>query len=223
MASRRSDKERRRAERLAAENAENAAAARAKRKRWALGLGAVASVGVVAAIVAIAAGGGNGGSSTAAPAPKLALRQRDGLPPQIGAELRQANQVIDTPLQSELAKLRGVPVVVNQWASWCPNCKFEFPFFQREAKRFRKEVAFLGLDSQDSQSNAEAFLKQYPVTYPSVFDQDASQAASVGGGRSWPTTIFFDRSGQPVNVHIGAYPTEGQLRADIERYALHSG
>jgi cytochrome c biogenesis protein CcmG, thiol:disulfide interchange protein DsbE len=219
MASRRSDKERRRAERLAAANA---AAANAKRKRWALVLGAAASVGVIAAIVAIAAGGG-GSSSTAAPAPRLTAGQRHGLPPQITAEVKQANQIIDTPLQSELAKLRGVPVVVNQWASWCPNCKFEFPFFQREAKRVRKQVAFLGLDSQDSEGNAEAFLKQYPVSYPSVFDQDASQAASIGGGRSWPTTIFFDRSGRQVNVHIGAYPTEALLRADIERYALRSG
>jgi cytochrome c biogenesis protein CcmG/thiol:disulfide interchange protein DsbE len=221
MSSRRSDKERRRAERLAAADT---VAARAKRRRWAIVLGAVTSVGVIATIVAIAAGGSGGGNSTPAqPPPKLAAGQRHGVPRQISAELRQANQVIDTPLQSELAKLRGVPVVVNQWASWCPNCKFEFPFFQRESRRFRKQVAFLGLDSQDSQGNAEAFLNQYPVTYPSVFDQDASQAASIGAGRSWPTTIFFGRSGQPVNVHIGAYPTEALLRADIERYVLHSG
>jgi cytochrome c biogenesis protein CcmG, thiol:disulfide interchange protein DsbE len=218
MASRGSDKERRRAELLAAAEADSA---RAKRRRWWALAGGVASVGVIAAIVAIAAGGGGGGS-TAAPAPKLPARQRHGLPSQISAELKQTNQVIDTPLTAELAKLRGVPVVVNQWASWCPNCKFEFPFFQRESKRFRKRVAFLGLDSQDSQCNAQDFLRQYPVSYPSVFDQDASQAASVGAGRAWPTTIFFDPSGKRVYVHIGAYPTEAQLRADIERYALRS-
>jgi cytochrome c biogenesis protein CcmG, thiol:disulfide interchange protein DsbE len=220
MASRRSDKDRRRAERLAAADA---AAARAKRRRWAIVLGALAAVGVIAAIVAIAAGGSGSETSTAAPAPKLTAGQGHGLPRQIGAELRHANQVIDTPLQSELAKLRGVPVVVNQWASWCPNCKFEFPFLQRESKRFRKQVAFLGLDSQDSQGNAEAFLRQYPVTYPSVFDQDASQAASIGAGRSWPTTVFFDPNGQVVNVHIGAYPTAALLRTDIQRYALRGG
>jgi cytochrome c biogenesis protein CcmG, thiol:disulfide interchange protein DsbE len=220
MAGRRSEKDRRRAERLAAEQA---AAARATRRRWAILLGAVASVGVIVAIVAIAAGGSGGSGSTVAPPPRLTASQGRGLPRQISAELAQANQVIDTPLSDELAKLRGVPVVVNQWASWCPNCKFEFPFFQREAKRFRKHVVFLGLDSQDSQGNAEDFLQQFPVTYPSVFDQDASQAASIGAGRSWPTTVIFDRSGQPVNVHIGAYTTEAQLRADIERYALRSG
>jgi thiol-disulfide isomerase/thioredoxin len=221
MASRRSEKDRRRAERLAAEGS---ALARTRRKRRAVLLGAVASVGAITAIVAIAAGGnGDGGSTTAAPPPKLTAREGGGLPRQISAELAQANQVIDTPLQSELARLRGVPVVVNQWASWCTNCRFEFPFFQHEARRFRKQVAFLGLDAQDSQGDAEDFLKRYPVTYPSVFDQDASQAASIGAGRSWPTTVFFDRSGQPVNVHIGAYPTEALLRADIERYALHRG
>lgn len=221
MASRRSEKERRRAERQAAEDA---AAARAKRKRWWALAGAIASVGAIGAIVAIAAAGGSGGGgSAAAPPPKLTAGQRHGLPRQIRAELSEANRVIDTPLQTELAKLRGVPVVVNQWASWCHNCKFEFPFFQRESRRFRKKVAFLGLDSQDSQGNAEAFLRQHPVSYPSVFDQDASQAASIGGGRSWPSTVFFDPSGQVVNVHIGAYPTQALLRGDIERYALRSG
>jgi cytochrome c biogenesis protein CcmG, thiol:disulfide interchange protein DsbE len=171
--------------------------------------------------VVLGVGASGGGGSPAAPPPNLTTGEH-GLPAQIRLQLKEANQVIDTSLSDELAKLRGIPVVVNQWASWCDNCKFEFPFFQRESKRFRNRVAFLGLDSKDSQGAAEDFLQQYRVSYPSVFDQDASQAASIGAGRSWPTTIFFDPSGDVVNVHIGAYPTEALLRADIERYALRS-
>jgi thiol-disulfide isomerase/thioredoxin len=220
MSSRRRDKERRQAERHGAEEA--AAVPGTRRRRWAL-IGGVASVGAIAAIVALAAGGNGGSGPAAAPAPKLSARQIRGMPTQIRAELAEANQVVDTPLQTELAKLRGVPVVVNQWASWCPNCKFEFPFFQRQAKRLRKRVAFLGLDARDSRGDAEAFLRQFPVTYPSVYDQDASQAASVGAGQAWPTTVFFDLSGRVVNVHIGAYASEGQLHGDIERYALQGG
>jgi thiol-disulfide isomerase/thioredoxin len=174
-------------------------------------------------IVVVAAGGGTGGSSKAAQPSNLKAKERGSLPKPIAQNIARANQVVQTSLDDELNSLRGVPVVVNQWASWCPNCKFEFPFFQREAKRFQQKVAFLGLDSQDNQSDAEAFLKQYPVIYPSVFDPSASEAASIGASQSWPTTVFIDPSGEVANVHIGAYATDEQLRADIERYALSSG
>ena len=221
MSSRARDKERRRRERLDAQDAEEA---RSRRRRLMLaGSGVLAAALLAAGIIVGAEGGGGGGSSQAAPPVKLSAKQRGSLPRPIARNVAQANQVIDTSLDAKLSSLRGVPVVVNQWASWCPNCKFEFPFFQREAKRFQKKVAFLGLDSQDNQGDAESFLKQYPVTYPSVFDPSASEAASIGAGQSWPTTVFIDRSGEVANVHIGAYATEEQLRADVERYALSSG
>ena len=221
MSSRARDKERRRRECLDAQDAEEA---RSRRRRLMLaGSGVLAAALLAAGIIVVAEGGGGGGSSQAAPPVKLSAKQRGSLPRPIARNVAQANQVIDTSLDAKLSSLRGVPVVVNQWASWCPNCKFEFPFFQREAKRFEKKVAFLGLDSQDNQGDAESFLKQYPVTYPSVFDPSASEAASIGAGQSWPTTVFIEPSGQVANVHIGAYATDEQLRADIERYGLRQG
>jgi cytochrome c biogenesis protein CcmG/thiol:disulfide interchange protein DsbE len=116
--------------------------------------------------------------------------------------------------------LRGSPVVVNQWASWCGPCRSEFPFFQHLARRYQGRVAFLGVDSKDSRSDAEAFLKQFPVPYPHYYDEDASIARLFGGGRAWPTTAFFHPSGKLEYVHVGAYPSEEGLDADIRRYAL---
>ena len=221
MARRARDNERYRRKRL---EAERAAAARVKRRQLMLAGGGIAAAAlVVVAVVAVAPGGDGGGASGAPPTPKLSAKERGSLPKQVAQNLSEANQVVNTSLSAKLSSLRGVPVVVNQWASWCPNCKFEFPFFQQDANRFQKEVAFLGLDSQDDQGDAEGFLKQYPVPYPSIFDQSASEAASIGAGQSWPTTVFIDPSGQVVNVHIGAYATEAQLRADIERYAVSEG
>jgi hypothetical protein len=69
-------------------------------------------------------------------------------------------------------------------------------------------VAFLGLDAQDQRSGAEGFLKRFPVNYPSVFDQSAQQAASLGGGQGWPTTFFIDRTGSETFVYEGAYASE---------------
>ena len=133
--------------------------------------------------------------------------------------MREANRILDSTIQAKLAQLRGVPVVINQWASWCTNCRAEFPFFQQAGRQDANRVAFVGLDSQDSRSNAQAFLHQFPVDYPSVFDPSASQAQSLGGGQGWPTTIFMNTKHQITYVHEGAFPTLQALQQDIRHYA----
>lgn len=69
---------------------------------------------------------------------------------------------------------------------------------------------------------AEAFLARFPLNYPSIFDPDAEQARSVGGGQGWPTTIVDDRRGRQTFVRQGGYVSLGALDADIRRYALGS-
>ena len=136
----------------------------------------------------------------------------------------QANELLDggaPAFRARLADLRGVPVVVNQWASWCGPCRFEFPFFQHLAKRYDGRVAFLGVDSQDARSDARAFLKKLPVPYPHYYDENTSIARTFGGGRAWPTTAFFTAGGKLAFTHIGAYATQAKLDEDITKYALH--
>jgi len=213
------DKERRReirvAERREAERRKN------RRVTGAAVLGFVLIVGAALAFVGLRGGHRTLAVPTAASAaPAPPPKPHGAVPRQIAANLAEANRVIETPVQVKLAALKGVPVVVNQWASWCPNCKAEFGFFQRESQRYDRQVAFLGLDSQDQLSNAESFLRQFPVDYPSVFDQSAQQASSLGGGQGWPTTFFIDGAGSETFVHQGGYPSEALLDQDIRRYAL---
>jgi cytochrome c biogenesis protein CcmG, thiol:disulfide interchange protein DsbE len=155
--------------------------------------------------------------SAAASAPATG---RGGTPAQIEANLREGNVLIDTPLESKLAALKGVPVVVNQWASWCPPCRAEFPFFAELAERYKRRVAFLGLNSRDERPAAEAFLEEHEVNYPSVFDERGEQARSIGAGASWPTTVFFDASGTAVFIRQGGYADAAALEADIRQHAL---
>ena len=184
-------------------------------------LGFVLIVGAALAFVGLKGGHRTLAVPTAASATPAPPRPPStGLPSQIAANIAEQNRVIETSVGAKLAALKGVPVVVNQWASWCPNCKAEFPYFQQESQRCDREVAFLGLDAQDQRSGAEEFLKRFPVNYPSVFDQSAQQAASLGGGQGWPTTFFIDRTGHQTFVHEGAYPSEAQLERDVRRYAL---
>lgn len=128
----------------------------------------------------------------------------------------------DDTLAEALARLEGHPVVVNQWASWCPPCEREFPLFQQAAETFAADVAFLGLNAQDGRDAAADFLGELPVPYPHVFDPDASQAASIGIGRSWPSTVFIDERGEVVDAFQGEYVSQEQLDDQI-RHALLDG
>lgn len=221
MANRKSEKERRRQLRLGQQQAVEQRAKRRQRRIYgALGAGLVVIAALIVAIAASSSGSSPGPPSAAAASQPLsgpANRPRGAAV--LAANAREANQILDTTIQAKVAQLRGVPVVINQWASWCTNCKFEFPFFQRAARQDVGRVAFVGLDSQDSHSNAQAFLSHFPVVYPSVFDPNASQAQSLGGGQGWPTTIYLNARHQITNIHVGAYPTLQALQQDVARYS----
>ena len=116
--------------------------------------------------------------------------------------------------------MRGYPVIVNQWGSWCEPCRAEFPVLQQGALRLGRRVAVVGLDVSDDPGRAAAFLRRYPVTYPSYVDPTAGVAFSLKAGAYYPTTQFYDRAGRLVFTHLGPYRTVGQLLADA---AAHVG
>jgi thiol-disulfide isomerase/thioredoxin len=146
-----------------------------------------------------------------------------GSPAPLAALHRQANRLLpggQDAYEARIAALRGYPAVVNVWASWCGPCRFEFPHFQQAAADYGKRVAFLGIDSQDSDGAASTFLKEAPVPYPSYTDPDQGLADALGASLGKPDTAFYDRQGKLVYLKQGPYSNEAELRADIERYAL---
>jgi cytochrome c biogenesis protein CcmG/thiol:disulfide interchange protein DsbE len=149
-------------------------------------------------------------------APRAPARQATALPGEGG---RLVGGGTDAFL-AQVRELRGTPIVVNQWASWCGPCKFEFPFFRRLARKYDGRVAFLGVNSQDNRGDAARFLRQNPVPFPSFFDPDVKIAREFKGGLAWPTTAFFDRRGMVVQTHAGAYPSQAKLEEDIKQFAL---
>jgi thiol-disulfide isomerase/thioredoxin len=218
MSSRNKNKRRRREEHLDAEQAERA---QAKRRRLQLARGgAFALIAIAAVAVAVASGGGGGGGSEASSAPALSKAELRSLPKPLAENVSLGNQIIDEgvpALQERLADLRGFPVVVNQWASWCPPCRAEIPLFQKAAKELQAKVAFLGIDMQDSRGPAEDFLAELPMPYPSIWDPDAAAISSLGGGQVSPTTALVDERGDVVFTRQGQYPDLATLRADIRR------
>jgi cytochrome c biogenesis protein CcmG/thiol:disulfide interchange protein DsbE len=149
-----------------------------------------------------------------------------GSPAPLAALHRQSNRLLPggtDDYEKRLAALRGYPAVVNVWASWCGPCRFEFPLFQRAAARYGKRVAFLAIDSQDSDDAASTFLEEAPVPYPSYTDPGKGIAESVGADLGLPDTAFYDRRGNLVNLKQGPYRDAAELHADIERFALGGG
>jgi cytochrome c biogenesis protein CcmG/thiol:disulfide interchange protein DsbE len=142
-------------------------------------------------------------------------------PPPLAALYRRPSALLDggkEAFQEQLRKLRGFPVVVNAWASWCGPCRFEFPFFQRQAVKRGKRIAFLGVNSQDHEPDAREFLAEYPLPFPSYKDPD-EEVARVFGVAFLPSTGFYDRRGKLAYLHQGGYQSEAALAEDIERYA----
>src|SRR5262249_11623599 len=96
-----------------------------------------------------------------------------GSPPPLAPPPKQANGLLPggtDASEARLAGLRGYPVVVNVWASWCGPCREEFPVLQKLSARYGKKVAFLGVNSQDSEDAAATFLREAPLSYPSYTD-----------------------------------------------------
>lgn len=124
-------------------------------------------------------------------------------------------------MQKELEKLRGYPVVVNQWASWCNPCRAEAPIFSSVAPQFSARVAFIGIDTLDDDGAASAFLSQVYFGFPSIADPSGDVARMIGGpGRGLPRTSILDAEGRTVYTRFGAYADQQSLISDINRYAL---
>lgn len=146
-----------------------------------------------------------------------------GSPPPLAALHAQANVLLGGgkgALHARLAALKGYPVVMNKWASWCAPCRAEFAFFQRAAAHFGTRVAFVGLNSGDGNGAAASFLRLRPVSYPSYTDPREKAALDFGIGTNYPVTVFFGADGKRHFIHQGAYPTLARLEHDIQSYAL---
>lgn len=143
-------------------------------------------------------------------------------PPGLAAIYEQGDALLDggvPALEERIEALRGTPVVVNAWASWCGPCRFEFPHFQSQAIEHGTEVAFLGVDVDDAVEAAEGFLEDLPLPYPSYIDGTGEIHDAWNARRGLPITAFYDSDGELVHVREGPYFTEADLEADIERYA----
>jgi cytochrome c biogenesis protein CcmG, thiol:disulfide interchange protein DsbE len=104
-----------------------------------------------------------------------------------------------TPI--DLRNLRGRPVVVNFWATWCVPCFEEHAALAAAARTF-SDAQFLGVVYEDEESATQAFLAQHGSSYPSLMDADGRTAIAYGVA-GVPETFFIDRNGIIVEKSVG--------------------
>jgi cytochrome c biogenesis protein CcmG/thiol:disulfide interchange protein DsbE len=180
---------------------------------------------VALACPALAACGGGQPRNAAPPRSAVSSAFR-GSPAPLVALHDQAGRLLSggtSAFKARLTALRGQPVVINEWASWCEPCQSEFPVFQRVAVSYGRRVAFVGLDSRDVTGAASKFLRRFPVTYPSYVDPHQRIAGALEAVGGIPQTIYIDRAGKQQYDHAGPYETAAALERDIRFYLLRAG
>ncbi len=186
----------------------------------------VAVVVLLAAVIVVAVvatGGAGKAPRSAAPSRQAVAAALAGSPVVLALLHAQSNRLLGggtRAFHARLTALRGHPVVVNKWASWCVPCRSEFPAYQQASVAYGRKVAFVGIDARDSSSAAAAFLRRFPVSYPSYEDPHAGISDSIQASTYVPQTVYFDRHGTQVYDHAGPYATAAALERDIRQYVL---
>jgi cytochrome c biogenesis protein CcmG/thiol:disulfide interchange protein DsbE len=116
---------------------------------------------------------------------------------------------LDKPGSLTLSALKGKPVVLNFWASWCVPCEDEAPLLQEASEDYEGRVAFVGIDTRDSRTAALGFVDDYGITYPQVLDE-GEQLLTRYGLTGQPESFFIDQNGI-VTRHVPGPLTRNAL------------
>jgi thiol-disulfide isomerase/thioredoxin len=173
-----------------------------------------------ATIAALALGGCGAAPRDSALSESQLRSDYKGAPAPLAKLFHEQNELLSggtSAFERELRALRGYPVVVNQWASWCDNCREEFSIFQEVAPLFAHKVAFLGDDVNDH--GGASWLKKLPLSFPSYNDPGTSIARVLGPlSDVAPVTYFYNREGKEVYPHAGPYLSKASLEHDLRLY-----
>lgn len=176
-------------------------------------IGRILVVVVLAALGAAACGGGFSGADVPTSAPASNATTAPLLPTN-----RYALPDFDlAKLQQLLGQLKGTPVVVHIWGSWCGPCRQEGPVLAKAVAAYGDRVQFLGIDIMDSRTSARGFMREFSWTYPSLYDPSAlGDIRTQLGFLGQPDTLFYAADGTLAAKWAGPL-TDEVLRQDLAK------
>lgn len=121
----------------------------------------------------------------------------------------------------DIATLRGKPLVMNVWGSWCGPCRSEAPALEDAYKSLSSTTNFLGIAFRDTVTGAKGHEKEFGITYPSLFDE-GDLLLSLNGAvtsQSIPVTLVLDAQGRIAARYVGVVSkdTLEDVVADVEK------
>jgi peroxiredoxin len=187
---------------------------------------AVVVVVAVAAVTIVAVTSSDNGSSSGSPSSATTGGGRDhrvtpsvdtGITAEVGGPA--PNFVLNTldGKNVSLGSLRGRPVIVNFWASWCNPCRHEFPLLKKTLRKYHADrLAVVGVSYLDIDSDARNFAEQQHATWPLALDP-RSAAAHAYGVRVMPTTFFISPNGTVADRIFGQLPTGSEFQQSLDK------
>jgi thiol-disulfide isomerase/thioredoxin len=178
---------------------------------------------VVGLVAAACASDGSGDAVPSGPSPTGdGVAERGSIPAGNAVEARGLPTTADAlpaasfeDFEALIAELRGTPILVNIWASWCPPCRAEMPYLVDAHEEIGDRVQFLGIDILDARVSAREFIEEFGMTFPSLFDETGEIRDRLGLFGQ-PGTVFYDANGERVATWNGSIP-EPELRRQLDR------
>jgi cytochrome c biogenesis protein CcmG/thiol:disulfide interchange protein DsbE len=168
---------------------------------WTLAIGGAVAIASIALVTGLLLPTGEGTMPTAGVAPAADRKQAPEL---------EGDWIVPPPVR--LAELRGTPVVINFWASWCVPCRAEAPELARFDREMRARARLVGVDFQDAKADALAFIREFRWRFPNVRDPQGKLAGRYGLA-GLPTTYVIDTRGRIARSMTGPQAFEKLARA----------
>ena len=116
-----------------------------------------------------------------------------------------------------LSGVRGKPVLLNFWATWCGPCRFEMPFLQEIYEDYSdEELVLITVDIGESKSEVESFLQREELSLPTLLDSEAKVARQYKTA-AIPTTFFIDKDGIIRGKQIGAFSGKAAIENGLKK------
>ena len=121
---------------------------------------------------------------------------------------------------TSLSDLKGKPVLINFWATWCRPCRMEMPYLQQVYDEWQeKGLVVLAINIKESPSQVEEFMQSQGLSLPVLLDSQG-KVASQYGIQAIPVTFFVDRDGIIQDIKFGPFQSKAEIESSLDKITL---